>query len=99
MIIKLGLLSAFALTAAFAATAPGCDNVERIYNCTEICGAYDECVDDDLDNEECVRSCEDRASESEAFEDQADDCQACIDDRSCVEAAFACGTECAGIVP
>lgn len=100
MILKLGFLSVLSLTTVLAATQPGCDNVERIYNCAEICGQYDECVDDDLDNEECIDSCEQQASDSEAFEDKADACQECIDDNeSCTASAFNCSTECAGIVP
>ena len=33
------------------------------------------------------------------YEDKADDCQSCINDRSCAGAVFNCGGECAGIVP
>jgi hypothetical protein len=28
-----------------------------------------------------------------------EDCQSCVDDKSCVSSAFNCLTECAGIVP
>ena len=98
MILKLGFFSAMSLTAVLAATQPGCDNAERIYNCAEICDKYDECIDDDLDNEECIDSCTDKAASSEAEEDRADACQECIDGESCTASVFNCSAECAGFV-
>ena len=31
--------------------------------------------------------------------ERIDDCQECVDDRSCANATFACATQCVGIVP
>ncbi len=99
MFMKLGLLSVFSLTTALAITQPGCDAVERIYNCSAICEKYEDCVDAEYDVSACKDRCTDAAADSEAYEDKADACQACVDDRSCTGAIFNCGTECAGIVP
>lgn len=84
---------------ALAFSVAGCDSIERIYDCHSICTKYRDCADADYDVSECTSRCEDRASDSEAFEDKADECQECVDDRSCVGAAFGCATECFGIVP
>jgi hypothetical protein len=98
MLIKLGL-AFLPLVGLLAVSSPGCDNIERIYNCDQICDKYKECADENYDDDACGERCRDNAAASEAFEDKADDCQACIDGESCVEAAFECGTECSGIVP
>lgn len=97
--LKLGLLTLFSTTLAFAVTT-GCDNaIDRAYDCNVICDKYKECADANYDDGACAARCQDEAADSEAYEDQADECQACIDDRSCVGAAFNCSTECAAIVP
>ncbi|MGE0869756.1 MAG: hypothetical protein AB7P03_14420 [Kofleriaceae bacterium] len=84
---------------AFALTHTGCDTVDRAYDCNQICTKYKECADAAYDDAACAERCRDNAAESEDFEDKADACQACIDDRSCAGAVFSCGAECVGIVP
>jgi len=96
---KLGLVAMLSLTAALWATTPGCGAVDRIYDCNQICNKYEECVNANYDVGACKTRCEDSAASNEAYEDKADDCQACIDDRSCAGAVFGCGAECVGIVP
>lgn len=98
MLAKLGL-AFLPLVGLLAASSPGCDNIERIYNCDQICDKYKDCADGNYDDDACGERCRDAAADSEAFEDKADDCQACIDGESCVAAAFNCSSECAGIVP
>lgn len=99
--LKLGFLSMFVMAATMAVAGPGCsDNaVDRAYDCDQICDTYKACADANYDDGACASRCRDEAADSEAYEDKADECQACIDDRSCVGAAFGCATECAGIVP
>jgi hypothetical protein len=98
--IKLGLASLFSMSLAFGlATTTGCDAVDRIYDCNQICQKYRDCADANYDVSQCTQECRDNAADSESFEDKADDCQACVDDRSCVGAAFNCAGECVGIVP
>lgn len=96
--LELGLASALSLTALLAVTS-GCDAVDRAYDCNQICNKYKDCADPNYDAGACASRCRDRAADSEAYEDRADDCQACIDDRSCAGAAFGCALECVGIVP
>ncbi len=94
---KLGLAYTVALFTAFA-SLPACDDLEAAYDCNQICNRYQECLDDDYDTSACASRCRDNA-EDDNFADQAEDCQACIDDRSCVDATFGCAAECAAIVP
>jgi len=94
---KLGFVSVFTFVIASAATAPGCSSVENAYNCDQICDRYQDCFDANYDADACQARCEDKADDA-AFADKAEDCQACIDDRSCT-GSFACVDECVGIVP
>lgn len=95
--LKLGFVSLFTLLVASAATGSGCSSVENAYNCDQICDRYKDCFDTAYDAEACQDRCENNA-EDDAFADKAEDCQACIDDRSC-SGSFACVDECVGIVP
>jgi hypothetical protein len=96
---KLGFISLFTMVVAFAAAAPGCGAADRLYDCNAICTKYKDCVDANYDVGACRDRCQDNAADSEAYEDQADECQACVDDRSCAGAVFGCSSECVGIVP
>jgi len=95
--LKLGFASLFCMTLAFAVTAPACSTIENSYNCDQICDRYADCFDANYDTEGCQADCED-AAEDDGFADHAEDCQSCLDDRSC-SGSFACIDECAGIVP
>jgi hypothetical protein len=95
--LKLGFVSLVAMTLAFVTTAPACSTVENKYNCDQICDRYKDCFDANYDAEACQSDCEDQAEDA-GFADKAEDCEACIDDRSC-SGSFVCIDECAGIVP
>lgn len=95
--LKLGLLSLFTMT--LAAAACGDNPIDRAYDCDQICDKYKECADANYDDDACADRCRDEAANSSAYEDQADACQSCIDDMSCVGSAFNCSTECGAIVP
>lgn len=78
----------------------GCtDEIDEQFDCIAICDKYADCVSDDYDVDDCADRCETSADEVQGFADKADACESCIDDRSCVEAAFPCASECSGIVP
>lgn len=90
------LISTFAVLTAACSDAD--DKIERTYDCGQICDKYAECYNDDLDQSECVDSCEANGDADPDFEADADECEACIDDSSCVEATLDCATECANVV-
>ncbi len=88
------------LTTLCGALLAACtEDIDEQFDCLAICDRYAECVDDSYDVDECADRCETNADEDEDFGNKADACEACIDDRSCVEAAFPCSDECVGIVP
>ncbi len=76
----------------------GCDAVDEAFDCAQICERYSDCFDADYDTEACRGRCEDNADTVDGFADKADDCENCLDDRSCT-GSFACASECVGIVP
>ncbi len=86
------------LIAATTVLTVGCSEAERTYDCAQICDKWAECYDDDLDETACVDKCEDKGDADADFEMQANECEACIDDSSCVEATFDCTDECAGVI-
>ena len=54
--------------------------------------------DAEYDVDSCVDRCENNADDDEDFAEHADECETCLDDRSCTE-SFACTAECIGVVP
>jgi len=92
------LFIASLLSTTFAIGITGCDTVDRKFDCTQICERYSDCFDKDHDTAACVDRCETNADNSDDFDKKADDCENCLDDRSC-SGSFACADECIGIVP
>lgn len=91
-----GLTFAFICVGALAAV--GCGEAERTYDCANICDTYSDCIDDGIDKSDCVDRCEDKGQADPDFAEQADECEKCIDDKSCTEASVECATKCAGVV-
>ena len=76
----------------------GCSEADRTFDCADICGKYEECVEDEFDNSECIDTCEDKADNDEDFEEKVDECENCLDSTSCAEATAKCTDECAVVV-
>lgn len=76
----------------------GCSEAERTYDCARICDGYADCIDDSVDVTDCTDRCEDQGEADPEFAAEASECETCIDDESCVEAAVECTTECAFVV-
>lgn len=73
--------------------------VEAAVDCAGICNRYQSCFDKDYDVDGCATKCRRKAGEDADYRRKADVCMACIDQRSCTNATFACATECLSIVP
>jgi hypothetical protein len=73
--------------------------VESAIDCNGICDRYASCFDKKYDTSDCASRCRASASANPDFRRKADVCNACITDRSCVAATFACVTECVSVVP
>jgi hypothetical protein len=89
--LVLGLLAGI-----LVGTQPGCDDVDKTFDCAAVCNKVEECVTD-LDHDQCVDSCKDWADENQDNADRLDDCHDCLDDHSCVGSAFQCVAQCAFI--
>ncbi len=87
-----GLLLSFGLV--------GCaDEIDELFDCSQICNRYEECIDGDYDVDGCIDRCETNADEEEGFAERADNCETCLDgDDSCAE-SLPCADDCVGIVP
>ncbi|MFZ5444771.1 MAG: hypothetical protein ACOZQL_32565 [Myxococcota bacterium] len=88
------LLSSWLLT--------GCAVVQKVdtaLDCKGICERYQSCFDSSYDTAACAARCRASASEQPDFRRKADMCMACISERSCVQATFACVSECVSVVP
>ena len=68
------------------------DEIEGTADCTQICGKYNECVSD-VDESGCIDLCEDAADNSEAGENAAENCEDCLDGKTC-EQAESCWAGC-----
>ncbi len=101
-LLRTSLCAAFFAASVFCV---GCDDgaIERIENrldCRQICDRYADCVGGEDDVEACRESCRDKALENDDWEAKVGRCSDCVDnDNSCVEDAFKCTADCAGIVP
>jgi hypothetical protein len=71
---------------------------EELIDCAKICQDYDECVDSSLDLSDCTSTCETRSDEDEEYRRTANACEACVDDKACLQ-SFPCLAECAGVLP
>lgn len=83
-------------------TALGCDaatEVDESVDCSDLCNRYQSCYDTNYDVAACRDRCEGLVDADGGRPRAANDCDTCLDDRSCVSSAFTCNTECAGLIP
>lgn len=73
--------------------------VESAIDCNGICSRYASCFDKSYDTDGCASRCRESARADTDFRRKADMCNACISERSCVEATFSCVTQCVSVVP
>lgn len=81
------------------AAAAGCTAVDRATDCQQICNRYRDCIDGAYDVSSCTSRCRDNAANSESSDQRVDQCENCLDDRSCSSSVWSCASECVGIVP
>jgi len=94
------LFASIAFASLFAAFTTGCtDEIDRITDCQDICSRYADCFDSSYDVSTCRSDCQDQAQNSADFDQRVDNCENCLDDRSCQSSVFQCSAECAAIVP
>ena len=66
--------------------ASGCGEAEELIDCQMICDKQRECVDSEYDVDACRDECETKSDADEDFRQEANECEACLDGKSCTEA-------------
>lgn len=77
----------------------GCGAVDAAFDCHAVCDRYKTCFDANYDVGACSSRCRTASGNDANYRSKADQCQACIDNKSCAAGTFACGIECGAIVP
>jgi hypothetical protein len=80
-------------------TSNGCGTTDNVFDCQSVCSRYHDCYDADYDVGKCRSSCRSRSENDSSVRAAADQCEACIGDKSCLSATFSCAVPCASIVP
>ena len=94
-----GITTCFGLAfLAGLATFNGCDTADEIFDCQAVCSRYQECYEKDYDVAACRSACRARSEKDSSVRSAANQCEACIGDKSCISATFSCPS-CLNIVP
>lgn len=80
-------------------TMASCTAVDSAADCNTICNRYKTCFDGDYDTGACQDRCRSNANGNDNYYVTVNNCEACIDDRSCGSATFNCASECSSVVP
>jgi hypothetical protein len=80
-------------------TSNGCGTTDNIFDCQAVCERYRECFKADYDVGMCRDRCRSRSESDSSVRAAADQCAACIDDKSCLSGTFSCAGSCGVIVP
>jgi len=74
------------------------DEIEGTADCSQICSKYNEC-ESDVDESGCVDLCEDTADETQAGEEAVENCEDCLDGKTCDQAESCWATCPVAVVP
>lgn len=88
-----------AVVGLFVGSCAVVQKVDTAIDCQGICERYASCFDSKYDVSGCASRCRTNAGREADFRRKADMCNACISERSCVAATFACVSECVSVVP
>ena len=93
-------LFAFLFLGAFAlGSSVSCDSVDAAFDCSAVCGRYRDCYDASYDVDACESRCRTSSANDPNVRNDANACEACIGDMSCLSATFNCAGSCGAIVP
>jgi len=92
------LMGSVGLAAGVFSSSSGC-GADAAFDCHQVCDRYKTCFDQSYDVGACSERCRTNSANSSTVRSQADQCEACIDDKSCASATFSCATTCGSIVP
>jgi len=90
-LLTLGITSA----AAIGLGACDSDEADELLQCADICNAFIDCTDADMDVDDCIDACEEQESNtSPSFES----CEDCVDSNACESGEWLCQSECAEVI-
>ncbi|MDQ3034863.1 MAG: hypothetical protein M3Y87_20805 [Myxococcota bacterium] len=92
------ILALFSFALALGCSNP-VDEIDEEVDCANVCDRYRDCYDASYDTGACRDRCGTMTDAASGDPHAADACDACLDDRSCIEATFTCTSECSGILP
>jgi hypothetical protein len=89
------LITAAGLTSAAGLGACDSDEADELLQCSDICNAFIDCTNADMDLTDCIDACEDQESNtSPSFEA----CEDCVDTNACESNVWQCNSECAEVI-
>ena len=87
-----------AMLVAGVLSLSGC-GVDAAVDCHRVCARYQSCFESNYDLSACEPRCRSHSNTDTDYRRKADQCSACIDERSCASATFNCAVECSTVVP
>lgn len=97
MIVSLTLV--LGLIAGLVTSSVGCSAADAAFDCHEVCQRYQTCINASYDVGACSDRCRTAAANDPSYRSKADQCEACIGNKSCISSTFTCAIECGTIVP
>jgi len=93
------LASAFmaAIVATATTLANGCGTADEVFDCQSVCQRYADCYDSGYDVGACRQRCRTASENNPSIRQDADQCESCIGDKSCISATFNCADSCSSI--
>ena len=86
------------LIGALMLSSAGCNAIDNLADCQNICQRYHDCYDSAYDVGACRERCRSNSNNAN-FASNVNNCDACIGNRTCAGATFACAGQCASVVP
>ncbi len=95
-------LTSFLLIARLGSLGAGCSattEIDEEVDCRDVCNRYQSCYDSSYDTAACRDRCGALVDAVGGDPRAANECDTCMDDRSCFSAVFNCAQPCEGILP
>lgn len=92
-------MNSFVALLLFVCLGHGCAEIDESVDCNDVCNRYQSCYDSSYDTAACRDRCETLVDAEGGDPRAANECDTCMDDRSCASAVFSCAAPCAGILP
>jgi hypothetical protein len=96
-LLAVSFMAAIIVTATTLAN--GCGTADEVFDCQSVCTRYRDCYDSNYDVDGCRQKCRTNSENNSSIRHDADQCEACIGDKSCLSATFNCAGSCSSIVP